>query len=246
MANEQRPIEALARGLRILEVLSRTTGTMGNGQLARSTGLPPSTVSRLTDSLVQLGYLRVDPASGAYVLTPKNLRLGYPVLANLPLGGRAHRVLDRLTEATGMTTAVAVRDDLHVTYLAVARSRRPGGVPLAVGGRLPLAQSAAGIAYLRAMEEPRRSRTLAHVRRDLERRDQPTAAFERLLADLGTPYVVSVGNWHEDVGGVATAFRTAGELYSLTVIARTDELSAADVVGDLVPPLLAAAEDIGD
>lgn len=246
MATEQRPVEALARGLRILEVLSRTTGSLGNGQLARRTGLAPSTVSRLTDSLVQLGYLRVDPASGAYVLTPKNLRLGYPVLVNLPLGGRAYRALDRLTQTTGMTSAIAVRDDLHVTYLSAARSRRPGSVVLAVGGRLPLAQSAAGIAYLRAMDEPQRSRTLDRVRRDLEKRGRPAAAFERLLADHSTPYVLSVGNWHEDVGGVATGFRTAGELYAITLIARTEELELADIAGDLAPALLDAASDIAD
>jgi DNA-binding IclR family transcriptional regulator len=219
-----RPIEALARGLRVLEVLSRTTGSMGNGQIARATGLPPSTVSRLTDSLVQLGYLRVDPDSGAYRLTPKNLRLGYPILDNLPLGGRAERALEALHGQTRMTAAIAIRDDLHMTFVSVARSRRPGAVPLSVGGRLPLATSAAGIAFLNSMPEPDRSRLAARVRRDMDRRCLPIARFDEFLEQPVDEAIVSLGNWNQSFGGIARTFVAGGELYAMALSARVEEL----------------------
>ncbi|MGO1974274.1 MAG: IclR family transcriptional regulator [Propionibacteriaceae bacterium] len=224
MTEAPKPIEALARGLRILEVLSRTTGALGNGQLARATGLPPSTVSRLTDSLVQLGYLLVEAESGAYRLTPKNLRLGYPILANLPLGGRADRALHELHAATKMTAAIAIRDDLHMAFVSVARFRRPGAVPLAVGGRLPLALSAVGIAYLNDMPEPERGRLITRARRDLERRCPPVSVFDQLLARPADEAVVSLGNWNDAFGGIARTFLAAGELYVMTLVARTEEL----------------------
>lgn len=214
------PIEALARGLRVLEVLSSASGSMGNGQLSRATGLPPSTISRLTDSLVQLGYLRVSPESGAYMLTPKNLRLGYPVLANMPIAGRAQQAVDRLGDAAGMTAALAVRDDLHMSFLAIRRPRKARAVPLAVGGRLPISMSAAGVAFLRATHEPTRSRVTNAIYADLQRRGQPVEDFERRLAEPEKPVYVSLGGWHSDVGGVATAFRAGGELYALSLIAR--------------------------
>ncbi|MET0479931.1 MAG: IclR family transcriptional regulator [Mycetocola sp.] len=240
------PIEALARGLRILEVLSSANGAMGNGQLSRATGLPPSTVSRLTDSLVQLGYLKVSPDSGAYQLTPKNLRLGYPVLANLPIAGRAQQAIDELGERSGMTAAIAVRDDLHMSFLAVRRPRKSRAVPLAVGGRLPISVSAAGIAFLRSMTEPSRSRVTNAIRSDLQRRGQPVDEFERRLAEPAQQLHVSLGGWNSEVGGVATAFRAGGELYAVSLIARSDELTDFDPDGELAQLLIGTADQLAD
>ncbi|MGO3146981.1 MAG: IclR family transcriptional regulator [Leucobacter sp.] len=246
MSSSQKPIEALARGLKILEVLSRSTGSMGNGQLARETGLPQSTVSRLTSSLVQLGYLRVDPSSGVYDLTPKNLRLGYPVLMKLPLGARAHRALDQLTETTGMTSAIAARDDLHMTFMVVSRARSRQGVPLAVGGRLPISVSAAGLAYVRALPEARQAKVTSSVLRDLAGRGQSGDSFERLVSAPPSDYVVSAGLWQEEIGGIATAVRIGGQLYSLTLVAKTNEFEEAEIEKDLAPALLDVAEAIAD
>lgn len=47
---------------------------LGNGELAERTGLARSTVSRLTQSLVEMGFLQYDAALRAY-------RLGVPVLS---------------------------------------------------------------------------------------------------------------------------------------------------------------------
>ncbi|MFI9627450.1 IclR family transcriptional regulator [Streptomyces sp. NPDC052042] len=240
------PITALARGLKVLEVLSRANGAMGNGQLARATGLPPSTVSRLTDSLVQLGYLRQSQESGAYVLTPKNLRLGYPVLANLPIAGRAQKAIDALADETGMTTALAVRDDLHVAFLVVSRPRRARAVPLSVGGRLPISVSAAGIAFLRSMTEPMKGRATTAVRKDLTQRGQPVEDFDRRLTEPESRAYVSLRSWHSDVGGVATAFHAGGELYALSLVAYTEELQRTDIDGSLVPLLLETTDELAD
>ncbi|MGK3707936.1 IclR family transcriptional regulator [Arthrobacter koreensis] len=246
MSSPTRPIEALARGLKILEVLSRATGSMGNGQLSRATGLPPSTVSRLTDSLVQLGYLRVSSDSGAYYLTPKNLRLGYPVLVNLPIAGRARRALDSLADTTGFTAALATRDGLHMTFMSVTRPRNSNSVNLAVGGRLPISVSAAGLAFVAASEEPEKSRLTSSIRYDLERRGQPVTPFEERLAAASGRYVSSIGGWNTDLGGVAVPVRCSGELYALTLIARTSQLEAADIAAELVPPLLQSADYLAD
>lgn len=240
------PIEALARGLRILEVLSSASGAMGNGQLSRATGLPPSTVSRLTDSLVQLGYLKVSPDSGAYQLTPKNLRLGYPVLANLPIASRAQQAIDQLGDKTGMTAALAVRDDLHMSFLAVRRPRKARAVPLAVGGRLPISVSAAGIAFLRSMNEPTRSRVTSAIRTDMQRRGHPVEEFDRRLATPEQAIELSLGGWHSDIGGVATAFRAGGELYAVGIVARTDELADFDSEGELAQLIVETADRLAD
>lgn len=246
MNDGRRPVEALARGLSILEVLSRAGGAMGNTRIARLTGLPPSTVSRLTSSLVQLGYLRVESASGAYYLTPKNLRLGYPVLANLPIGNRTYRALDQLTETTGVTSALATLDAVHMAFLAVARGRGARGVPLAVGGRLPVSVSSAGLAYVRALPEDERDRAISTVCWDLKQRGYPHEVFEEQARQPATDVVVSSGLWDESIGGIATTVISGGELYALTLVVRSHELDVPGAADELVEALLVAAVGISD
>ena len=51
-------VDALARGLAILECLSRSHQPIGNRAISDAVGLAPSTVSRLTHTLCALGYIR--------------------------------------------------------------------------------------------------------------------------------------------------------------------------------------------
>ena len=54
-AKDRQFVDALARGLAILECLSRAEKPLGNGDLARLITLPPSTVSRIPHTLTKLG-----------------------------------------------------------------------------------------------------------------------------------------------------------------------------------------------
>ncbi len=51
-------VEALARGLEVLRAFTHGHAVRGNQDIARITGLPKPTVSRLTYTLTQLGYLK--------------------------------------------------------------------------------------------------------------------------------------------------------------------------------------------
>ncbi|MCO3057777.1 IclR family transcriptional regulator, partial [Pseudomonas aeruginosa] len=57
-------VTALARGLELLRCFTPRESLLGNQELARKTGLPKPTVSRLTHTLTRLGYLRHLPQSG--------------------------------------------------------------------------------------------------------------------------------------------------------------------------------------
>lgn len=54
------PAASLTRGLDILRAFAANDATLGNQQLIERTGLPKATVSRLTATLVSLGYLHHD------------------------------------------------------------------------------------------------------------------------------------------------------------------------------------------
>lgn len=77
-------VTALARGLEVLSAFRSRDRMLGNQELASRSGLPKSTISRLTHTLTREGYL--EPASDGKGAS--GYRLGSAVLA---LGGRCWR-----------------------------------------------------------------------------------------------------------------------------------------------------------
>ncbi|MFN3936362.1 MAG: IclR family transcriptional regulator [Gemmobacter sp.] len=242
MPQDRQFVEALARGLAVLEALSRAQRPLGNGAIARETGLAPSTVSRLTHTLVTLGYLRPGGDGRVYALTAKNLALGYPVLAGLTLADRARPVLRDLAEATGETAALAMRDGLHVTFVEVVTGSSLVSVRLVVGGRLPIAVAAAGVAVLSALPDGDRRALTARVRGAISRRGADPAAFDRALSEAsGSGLAVMRNAWRPGIGGVAVPVRIGEDILALTIPVATGSVTEAAMRGPLASRLREAA-----
>ncbi|MCF4992987.1 helix-turn-helix domain-containing protein, partial [Pseudomonas gessardii] len=75
-------VEALSRGLEVLRAFTHGNVTRGNQDIARITGLPKPTVSRLTYTLTQLGYLSYNQDVEKYQLDSGVLALGYAYVNN--------------------------------------------------------------------------------------------------------------------------------------------------------------------
>ena len=82
-------VNALARGLEILRVFNPSYGALGNQEIARRTGIPKPTVSRLAYTLTKLGYLIYFPDTRRYQLGPAGLSLGYAILSRQRLADRS-------------------------------------------------------------------------------------------------------------------------------------------------------------
>jgi DNA-binding IclR family transcriptional regulator len=65
----------------VLGCFSAAEPVLGNKDFADRLRLSKPTISRLTFTLVALGYLRRDRATGKYQLGPAVLSLGHPLLA---------------------------------------------------------------------------------------------------------------------------------------------------------------------
>src|SRR6201982_4059781 len=70
----------LAHGLDVLAAFRNASGSLSNADLAERTGLSRPTVSRLTYTLTQLGYLKRDP-KGRFELGLGVLATAYPLLS---------------------------------------------------------------------------------------------------------------------------------------------------------------------
>lgn len=247
MASEDRQfVDALARGLAILEALSRAQRPLSNGEISKATQLAPSTVSRLTHTLTSLGYTRLTAGTRAYELTPKNLTLGYPILAGMTLIDRARPQLKRLAEETGETAALAIRDGLHITFVEVVPGANMVAVRLAMGGRLPIAVSAAGIALLAAMPERERRTLATRVRTYIGKREGDLETFNRCLNQACDDGIAIIRDaWRPGIGGVSVAVHTDSESAALTIPVATGSVSERTMRGPLAEALKEVAQILG-
>ncbi|QRQ89172.1 IclR family transcriptional regulator [Cupriavidus oxalaticus] len=163
--NDRQFASTLERGLRVLQCFSVDFPEMGNAELARRTGLPRPTVSRLTHTLIKLGYLRRNPETGEFGLGTSVLCLGYPLLAGLQLRQLSIGPMKELADAIDGSVTISVRDRLKMVQIESVTTRdvlkrKPGA-----GLTLPLLDSTVGAGWLvgaSAEERKRATRELEH------------------------------------------------------------------------------------
>jgi IclR family transcriptional regulator, pca regulon regulatory protein len=140
--------QSLERGLAVLCTFSPDRPALGISDLARELGLTRSTTHRYVATLSSLGFLEQDASTRKYRLGPRVLDLGFSPLGSLELREIARPHLRKLTDMTGHTSNLAIRDDTDVILIDRVRGR-PGRYHhlefiLHVGSRLPAYCSATG------------------------------------------------------------------------------------------------------
>ena len=105
-----RRIGASERAIALLDTLAEA-GELGTNEIARRTGMTPSTVSRQLGTLAAYGLVERVAASGRYRLGLKIVHLANALLARLDVREVARQHLDALVEATGETATLSVPGD---------------------------------------------------------------------------------------------------------------------------------------
>jgi DNA-binding IclR family transcriptional regulator len=198
-------VTALARGLELMRCFTPRENVLGNQDLARMTGLPKPTVTRLTNTLMRLGCLKREVHSGKYQLDVGVLGFGYAMLTNLSIRSVAHPLMEELANHAQAAVAMAARDRLQMVYLDVVQGQGNTTMRRQIGSYLPLAQSSAGRACLAAMPESEREFLLDHIRqREADQWPAIRKGLDRAFRDY-TDYgfCLSIGEWHRDVNSVA-------------------------------------------
>lgn len=91
-------VNALARGLELLRCFCPGEQFLTNAELAKRTGIPKPTISRLTYTLTKLGYLAHDESLGQYQLGAGVLALGYRMLSSMDFRKLARPLMQELAE----------------------------------------------------------------------------------------------------------------------------------------------------
>lgn len=164
-ANDDRPpefVEALAKGLTILESFDATHNEMTLSEVARRADLTPAAARRSLITLVALGY--VGQVGKRFHLTPKVMGLGSAFYFAAGIEQAFQPELRALVEQFGDASSVASlqgHDVLYVAHYSQQRARRASGV---VGARYPAHATSLGRVLLAGLSDDKLDRYFSEVK----------------------------------------------------------------------------------
>lgn len=215
MAKDHRPgktpedarkfVEALARGLEVLSCFHPSDRFLGNQEISKRTKLPKSTVSRLTFTLSDLGYLNYTKTNNKYCLGNAVISLGYAKLAQMDIRRISRPLMQALAEHTQASVNLGIRDQLNMIYIDTYRNTSTFTVQLDVGSQIPIATTSMGRAYLCALPEDEQTELMNQIRAS-EEQNWPfiKEGIDKAMADYQEfGYCMSLGNWRTEVHAVA-------------------------------------------
>lgn len=155
MTTASRPVSTVERAVAVLHTLADAAEDLGTNEIARRTGINPSTVSRLVATLARDELVSRVAETGRFRLGPRLVELGNAALARVDMRELCRPHLEALTEATGETTTLSipyeqgtitvdfvqspssVRSVAEVGRPSIAHATSTGKVFLAHAGTLP-------------------------------------------------------------------------------------------------------------
>ncbi|WP_422370552.1 IclR family transcriptional regulator [Hoeflea sp.] len=152
-SRDRRFATTLARGLSVLRAFRASDDGLGNAEISERTGIPKSTVSRLTFTLQSLGYLTHARRQDRYRPGPALLALGNVAQASISFVDLSGPIMQRLADETATLSLLLVRDGSRLLIVKTWRPRGVSSLWLEAGHRLPLKGTSSGHTLLAAMPE---------------------------------------------------------------------------------------------
>lgn len=196
---------SLANGLLILKSFKVGEPAFGNREFVERTGLSKATVSRLTYTLGELGFLKYDAEQRRYRLGSATLSAGYPLLASLTIRQVARPFMKALADHAHGSVSLGMRDRSNMVYIETCRGHEAIAFRPDIGGSLPLLPTAMGRAWLAGTNEEQRKLTLKHIQSEepgaWTQHSHTVQASLRNYGAIGACF--SHGDWQQDIHAVA-------------------------------------------
>jgi IclR family transcriptional regulator, pca regulon regulatory protein len=242
-------VEALGRGLALLDCFIDQPGPHSLIELSRRVGLGMPTSLRLIRTLEEAGYVRQEPRTKRYRLSWKMLQLHEVTTSILDYADVARPYLEDLASTLGESTGMAVLDDTDVRYAIRVSSTRIVAANIPPGSLFPPHATAMGKVLLAALE-PSVVCALA-LQRPFERFTPTTVTvIDELLEHLRDVaergYAVSNEEWEPGLRSLAAPvrMRDGRVVAAVCVTVVRPGVTIPTMQRDLLPGLLQAAECI--
>ncbi|MGJ4939747.1 IclR family transcriptional regulator [Bradyrhizobium sp. HKCCYLS1011] len=205
LAGEGDVIQVVSRAFDVLRCFEGHESRLGNLEISNRCGLPRSTVSRLTHTLTRMGQLVYLPRDQKYRIGPSAVAMSTSMTRGLQLRHLIRQRLQDLAEQLPGTIGFVIPDQFHLVYLEFGRSENAVGLQETTGSRISMASTAAGHAYVAALEPEMGDALLAEMEREMPEAAKllrPRLEHNRqFLKERG--YVVACGLWSPHINGLA-------------------------------------------
>ena len=236
------------RGLEVLRAFRAERAPLSNAELVRRTGLPKATVSRLTGTLIRIGFLRRVSGGRRFELSAGALSIGHAYLEVNPVTRIVNPYMQKLADKLDLCVALAIPDHLDMLYIACRTSAKIATLRLGVGTLLPMETTSVGRAYLYALPEAERNERIARILESAGKgadvvRKNLDAAFDDLRK---TGVCMAVGEYQRNAYGIALPLKAgrSNTLMTLNCGAVELEPDMTAIRKRVIPELHAAARKV--
>lgn len=236
-------VEALARGLTILRCFRAGDQYLGNQEIARRTGLPKPTISRLTHTLTLTGFLSHSKQRDEYALGVGVLALGHAYLAAQNVRDVARPLMQELADYSRATVTLGEADGPRMVILDICHGSPTYRLRLEIGERVPHNTTALGRAYLAGLSPERRAQCIANLteREPAHTRNEFSDSVARSMRDYERHgFVFSFGDWKPDVfaAGTPLVSQGGGRVFSLSCSGPAFEMTRKRLMADIAPRIV--------
>lgn len=244
-------VSAVARGFAILRCFEHGAPRLGNQDIARQTGLPKTTVSRLTFTLSALGYLSYSASLEKYALGTAALALGHAFMRGNDVVKIARPLMRELADYTRSAVMLAEADSDHqrMVLLDVCQGDATFHLNLDAGARVPHGSTALGRADLAARPLAVFERHLANLERECEPGYWPRlrAGIVRARQDYETHgFCFSLGDWNAEVFAVGVPMVSAdrSRILAFNCSGQVSVMTREKLLQDVGPRLVALRDKV--
>lgn len=176
-------VEALARGLSVINAFGQERRQLSLSDVARATSLPKASVRRMLHTLITLQLADTD--GRVFRLTPRVLGLAGDYLGSNKISTVVQPICERISAITGRSTWVAVLDGHDMVTIAHALPRYPMDLAPGIGMRHPAFCTAAGRAILGTFDDATLDAWLEHLKPEPFTKFTPTSlkAIRKCITD---------------------------------------------------------------
>ncbi|MDH2401777.1 IclR family transcriptional regulator [Bradyrhizobium sp. SSUT18] len=207
-AQQKKDANRAARVLEIMAAFNVEDRYLGNAEIAERTGIPRPTVSRITATLVEEGYLNYQNRIGKYEVGPRVLALSYSLMARLQIYTRARPFMEDLAREARAIVGLGILDGLNVVFIECAMGDQLYSQRVMVGFRVPVAFTSIGWSCLSAMNSPQRAEALQRLEAFYPTRSSEIASnVKRAIADVWERgFCISEGAFEAGANAVSVPF----------------------------------------
>lgn len=160
---ERSPVRAVERALQLIEVFARSRGPLSVSELSAELGLAPSTVHRLVQTLMGLGYVVQYLQSKRYGVGRGIAEITRAMLLKYEFSQDAGPHLEALAQTSGETANLAVLYGSSAIYLNQVESPAMVRVSNPIGTLIPLHATAVGKVFLADFQPAMLEDVIAHA-----------------------------------------------------------------------------------